>query len=48
VGITDQLTHNRISYNQYGNFISECYNEVLRLDANFYDRKSELIIIKFL
>ena len=35
VGITDQLVHNRISFNQYGSFISECPDEVMRLGKSF-------------
>lgn len=43
LGITDQLIHNRISHNQYGLFISDCYNEVLRLNANEENEDDEEI-----
>jgi len=36
IGITDQLIHNRVSFNQYETHISDCRNEVLRLSA-FHD-----------
>ncbi len=43
IGITDQLVHNRISFNQYETDISDCRNEVLRLSAFYDDIKNDEI-----